>query len=523
MKKTIKTAIALVSAVSMLGTCAVPAFAGELSSEELIQKYAPGGAYQYEDIYTNPSGFPTVMEDGSTELAHNYIQKMEAEGLSLDEQLEELTAKFSNISGSKVSAYNDYRRGSIADGVQWFVNAEYENGFWYVLREDGTASIVGADQDWVEENSPAALQIPAEIGGVPVTMIEKNAFAYETMYNHGIREITVPDTVEIIGDGAFNTAMKGDDCKLNLPQSLKYIGRLAYYGTMQYLMDEYEVIKLPESVEFIGKRAFDTTADLHNIKNADAHKSHLRFFNPDYLNGVIPVDYLLDMPETPVFCEEAGMYQPIQSDKPDAEYQSAAATYYDRAFGDEPFFYLPASGTGEYIFDPADPDCSYLTVNDFLNDPDAVHETILGLDLNYRDYEADAMEHLYQDLAEQVQKVKAFADAYDTAKMPVNNAAMIAGGLALYNEYNIVTREDVENYYARPLAKPAAKAPAQLTGDVNCSGAVDVSDAVLLARFCAEDKTASITDAGLRNADANGDGNVSTEDVTRITEIIARR
>lgn len=475
MKKIMKTAIALVSAVSMLGTCAVPAFAGELSKEELIRKYAPNGMYE---VYANPTEFPTVMADGSAELMHDYIVKLEAEGVSLDEQVELAQEKFFNFPNGIISAYNDYRRCMEKEQLQWFVDAEYENGYWYVLREDGTASIVGADQDWVEENSPTALQIPAEIGGVPVTKIEDNAFANETLFNHDITEITVPDTVEIIGNGAFNYAMKGKDCKMNLPQNVKYIGRLAYYGTMHTIMDEFNVIKLPESLEYVGFRAFD--------KNY-ADQSHLQFYRVG--------DFVLDMPESPVFWE----MDPIGISAIDFdEYGEDNVTYSEKVAA-------------------------------------IAHSPMPELDPNATEEEKQLYEYRAQIHAKGVErtealkaKCEAFLAAYDIDKIPLNhypllNSSNFNSALLLDNQYNIVTMEDVEEYYARPLAKPAAKAPAQLTGDVNCSGAVDVSDAVLLARFCAEDKTASITDAGLRNADANGDGNVSTEDVTRITEIIARR
>ena len=59
--------IALLSAVTMLGTCAVPVFAGELTGEELIRKYAPDGAYSYDDVYLNPCDFLTVMAEGSAD------------------------------------------------------------------------------------------------------------------------------------------------------------------------------------------------------------------------------------------------------------------------------------------------------------------------------------------------------------------------------------------------------------------------------------------------------------------------
>ncbi|MBP0976329.1 MAG: carbohydrate-binding protein [Oscillospiraceae bacterium] len=59
-------------------------------------------------------------------------------------------------------------------------------------------------------------------------------------------------------------------------------------------------------------------------------------------------------------------------------------------------------------------------------------------------------------------------------------------------------------------------------GDVNCSGAVDVSDAVLLARFIAEDAGAEISTAGKTNADCNGDGEITGQDTIRILQFIAK-
>ena len=59
-------------------------------------------------------------------------------------------------------------------------------------------------------------------------------------------------------------------------------------------------------------------------------------------------------------------------------------------------------------------------------------------------------------------------------------------------------------------------------GAANCDGSIDVSDAVLLARFCTEDSTAVITDQGMQNADMTQDGNIDSSDVTAILRKIAR-
>ena len=77
---------------------------------------------------------------------------------------------------------------------------------------------------------------------------------------------------------------------------------------------------------------------------------------------------------------------------------------------------------------------------------------------------------------------------------------------------------------AETTAETTATTPAgkRLLGDANCSGKVDVSDAVLTARTVNEDRTAVITDQGKRNADCNQNGNVDSEDITMILRHIAK-
>ena len=64
-------------------------------------------------------------------------------------------------------------------------------------------------------------------------------------------------------------------------------------------------------------------------------------------------------------------------------------------------------------------------------------------------------------------------------------------------------------------------APA-MKGDVNLDGSVDVSDAVLLARFVAEDKTAVIKSQGKLNADVDGQTGITSDDVATILKYIAK-
>lgn len=62
-----------------------------------------------------------------------------------------------------------------------------------------------------------------------------------------------------------------------------------------------------------------------------------------------------------------------------------------------------------------------------------------------------------------------------------------------------------------------------LWGDADCSDQIDISDAVLTAKFVAEDAGASITDQGKLNADTNGDGNITLEDTELILKRIAKK
>ena len=61
------------------------------------------------------------------------------------------------------------------------------------------------------------------------------------------------------------------------------------------------------------------------------------------------------------------------------------------------------------------------------------------------------------------------------------------------------------------------------TGDANCDGIVDVSDAVLVMRYAVEDREAAVTEQGLRNADADKNGRTDESDATMILQHLAKK
>ena len=83
-----------------------------------------------------------------------------------------------------------------------------------------------------------------------------------------------------------------------------------------------------------------------------------------------------------------------------------------------------------------------------------------------------------------------------------------------------------------PISKPerpgtsetSGNAPSgNLPGDVNCDDSVDVADVVLLLRYAVSDEDAKITDQGVLNGDADGNGKTDTDDASLILRFIAKK
>ena len=58
-------------------------------------------------------------------------------------------------------------------------------------------------------------------------------------------------------------------------------------------------------------------------------------------------------------------------------------------------------------------------------------------------------------------------------------------------------------------------------GDVNCDGKLTVSDAILMSRINAEDKTVNVTADGLLNGNVDGNVGITADDVTMVLKVLA--
>jgi hypothetical protein len=269
------------------------------SKKALIEKYMPDGAYDicqrnydehggklditYYDADDKEIDVIAYVQELMDDLQVKSENMTEEEYRKAQEELAQKTVAICQSADHRAYVYNDYRCGW--DHQQWFKNCEYADGFWYVLREDGSASIVGAEQEYFKGKE--VLVIPSEIGGAAVKEIECGAFTSASIYFQDITEIVIPDSVEMIGEVAFSRALLYiENGKINLPDGVKVIGRCAFKECMQNLADEFNVIHVPESVEYLGCSAFGFWEDFYN-SNVDSTKN-----------------YHLDMPDSLVLMEE---------------------------------------------------------------------------------------------------------------------------------------------------------------------------------------------------------------------------
>ena len=188
-----------------------------------------------------------------------------------------------------------------------FATAETEGFFQYEIVneydtdfEDGIADTYAVITKYT--GSESAVSVPSSLGGYPVKVIEFEAFKD----NSAVKTVTVPETVESIGDNAFENCV--NLTVLNLPANLTNIGSdivcgtpifedskywegdLLYIGTYLLAYDDssenteiiikdgttliaaftfsftdIQSVKLPESLKVIGSMAFSYCENLKSI------------------------------------------------------------------------------------------------------------------------------------------------------------------------------------------------------------------------------------------------------------------
>lgn len=104
------------------------------------------------------------------------------------------------------------------------------------------------------------VDIPAEINGYPVTIIQEEAFRNCT----GLTEITIPDGITAIGSCAFESCTSLT--KVNIPESVSRVGQCAFLWCSS-LSD----IVIPENTVHIGQYAFWETPWYENQPDGELY------------------------------------------------------------------------------------------------------------------------------------------------------------------------------------------------------------------------------------------------------------
>lgn len=145
-----------------------------------------------------------------------------------------ITAVIIGIVSCCVSKYNE--------------NYTWDSGVRYALDDDHYVI------DKTDKDISGDIKLLSEIGGIPVTYIEEEAF-----YNRNIKSVTISRNIESIGAGAFE-ASKIKTLKFEQGSVCETIGRGAFYSC-----ENLESVEIPESVIKIVRYAFDRC---YNLKSA---------------------------------------------------------------------------------------------------------------------------------------------------------------------------------------------------------------------------------------------------------------
>lgn len=136
-------------------------------------------------------------------------------------------------------------------------NGYSEDGLWlYNDYGDGTVSVT------CQDNTITEAEIPAEISGHVITMVEVDCFKD----NPGLQKVTLPDTITVIEDYSFYQCYGLEE--INIPESVEKIGFQAFYGCA------LREVTIPAGVTEIEGFAFEGCNSLQAV--------HVNPANQDY-------------------------------------------------------------------------------------------------------------------------------------------------------------------------------------------------------------------------------------------------
>lgn len=136
------------------------------------------------------------------------------------------------------------------------------NGVWYSWgwNDDGGVLLKTAEPADSSSDYPSEVTIPATrvIDGKEVPVTGLGDVLFSTAKRATIKKVTMPDTVTVIGSGAFEGCTNLES--ITLSKKLKEIQAKAFYGCTSL-----KSIVLPDSMQKIGMSAFEGCSSLSNV------------------------------------------------------------------------------------------------------------------------------------------------------------------------------------------------------------------------------------------------------------------
>lgn len=392
-----------------------------------------------------------------------------------------------------------------------------------------------------------------------------------------LKNITIPDTVERIGQGAFFNCISIE--KLYIPDNVQVIEKAAFmteYNDRVKLHSNLKSVRLPSGLQEISAQTFESCDSLaavqmpKNLKKIGSYAFHncIQLHRLDIPDSVeVFDDYALD------WCAKTVYYLPKnvrEIGKYAVQHCSWLPYYIDESNRYIQGIILPASLEKYNTTALKGENLIVMNPNlEFVNEDDSQYYLKDGIIYGYSGSTAEAFVNAYKDqykisfvaidgmeLSTEPKKTTTsttpttpetpetppeldepqtitfkdlkpdtlynFYDLVDD-KFSAENLLYLSQGMSDSNGVlTIWYRPIKDDSKAKKYVKCYTKIYGAGLGDLNGDNHIDVSDAVLLARFCAEDSTAKISTDGMRNADVNDDGKKDANDVTQILRYIAR-
>ncbi len=368
-----------------------------------------------------------------------------------------------------------------------------ENGFRYDVINHEFIRITGVDYSEFDSNT-SILRIPDQIQDLPVKEIGYRAFCRAGEQLPYLKEVIIPQSVEVIAERAFSRVFcsindtwnmsqeQKSEYYINIPENVQFIGYRAFFAdgfAIANASENHKVIHLPESLEYISAQAFDGE------------------INSRVLGGIE-----IDMPNSLVFMSNDSFWSALPFNE-SVHINNIRYTNSDVFSNDIPDEYLPlmrsVCGKGFY-----NDERNLVTMKDILCESckNTDSSQIKTRTFSYLNYTSPTTACSFDECGE-------FDSLMDY---------WLYG--AAQNASDLLPKTSTTSIESDSKNEQIVKS--EITGDVNGDTKIDISDAVLLARFCTEDSTAVITDQGIQNADVNSSGNIDLDDVNEILKKIAR-